>query len=229
MFSSAFVARSKPGDHLSTNQAPGVRRVGPTKPCRRPSATGEKSTLLIASSAGSTPRLDGCARQLVRFIGRQVHRLVQGVSPPAQIRPVRAGCLALVGAGTRLRLPLIDSCIAVHELNASIAQAGRNVLHAHELISCRSLGRQGVRRPHVIHGAGRLIAEFAPANFPLVGHGGNCSIQTALRTLDRTTSRDSPSLKAIVACSRNPCITAVQRRLHNFPSAQAARRRPSTR
>jgi len=37
---------------------------------------------------------------------------------------MRAGCLALVGAGTRLRLPLIDSCIAVHELNASIAQAG---------------------------------------------------------------------------------------------------------
>ena len=79
------------------------------------------------------------------------------------------------------RLPLIDSCIAVHELNASIAQAGRNVLHAHELISCRSLGRQGVRRPYVFPGAGRLIVDFFPADFPVVGHGGNCSIQTCAR------------------------------------------------
>ena len=84
----------------------------------------------------------------------------------------------LVGGGTRLRLPLIDSCIAVHELNASIAQAGRNVLHAHELIFCRSLGRQGVRRPYVFHATGGLIVDLCPADFPVVGHGGNCSIQT---------------------------------------------------
>ena len=62
----------------------------------------------------------------------------------ARADSVRAGMLALVGRGTRLRLPLIDSGIAVHELNASIAQTGRNVLHAHELISRRSLGRRGV-------------------------------------------------------------------------------------
>jgi len=47
----------------------------------------EKSRLLIASSCriDAAASMSVCARQLVRFIGGQVHRLVQGVSPPAQI------------------------------------------------------------------------------------------------------------------------------------------------
>ena len=136
----------------------------------------DKVTEVLLATDG-TPSTTTRRPGLLRIPLRQTAIRSGGCEPKAR-DPVRAGCLALVGAGTRLRLPLIDSCIAVHELNASIAQAGRNVLHAHELISCRSLGRQGVRRPYVFHGAGRLIGAFAPADFPVVGHGGNCSIQT---------------------------------------------------
>ena len=168
-----------------------------------PRATAKKVSIMagVCRKAHATPEPDRFAAR-----GTPARATHVGASPATTVthsadtygQTVIVGIAPeLVGAGTRLRLPLIDSGIAVHELNASIAQAGRNVLHAHELISCRSLGRQGVRRPYVFHGAGRLIVDFFPADFPVVGHGGNCSIQTCAPYRSRR-------LRELLACHRHP-------------------------